>query len=169
MFPLAHLGIGSTMTRLCPVKLPFRWVLVGTVLPDLIDKPIFFILSRCCAQAGWEAGKRGFAHTLVFLLLLATISRLRKSPPLWGVSAGAATHLVLDVISKSTAGSATALGSLQVLFWPLTGWSFPTLSHGMHGVVIWTFELIGTGLLVLQFSMQRRTAAKSTVAVVKST
>jgi membrane-bound metal-dependent hydrolase YbcI (DUF457 family) len=155
MFPLAHLGIGSAITRLFPVNLPFRWILAGTVLPDLIDKPIFFFLSRCFPEAGWEAGKRGFAHTLVFLLLLAALSRSRKSPTLWAVTAGTATHLVLDVISKSTEGSSTALGSLRVLFWPVAGWSFPTLSHGMHGTEIWTFELIGLGLLVLQCAMRR--------------
>lgn len=156
MFPLAHLGIGSAVTRLVPVKLPFRWVLVGTVLPDLIDKPVFFFLGRGFPEAGWEAGKRGFAHTLVFLLLLAAFSRARKSPALWAVTAGTATHLVLDVISKSTEGSSTALGSLRVLVWPFAGWSFPTLSHGMHGIAIWTFELIGLGLLVLQVFMGRR-------------
>jgi membrane-bound metal-dependent hydrolase YbcI (DUF457 family) len=155
MFPLAHLGIGSAMTRLFPVKLPFRWILVGTVLPDLIDKPIFFLLSRRFPDAGWEAGKRGFAHTLVFLLLLATLSRAKKSPTLWAVTAGTATHLVLDLISKSSEGSSTALASLRVLFWPIAGWSFPTLSHGMHGIEIWTFELIGLGLLVLQCSIRR--------------
>jgi LexA-binding, inner membrane-associated putative hydrolase len=156
MFPLAHLGIGSAVTRLLPVKLPFRWVLVGTVLPDLIDKPVFFCLSRCFPEAGWEAGKRGFAHTLVFLLLLAAFSRARKSAALWAITAGTATHLVLDVISKSTEGSSTALGSLRVLFWPIAGWSFPTLSHGMHGIEIWTFELIGLGLLGLQVFLRRR-------------
>ena len=160
MFPLAHLGIGSAITQLCPVKFPLRWVLVGTVLPDLIDKPAYFLLSHYFHEAGWEAGKRGFAHTLVFLALLAVISLVRKSPALWAVTAGTATHLVLDVISKSTAGSSTALGSLQVLLWPLAGWSFPTLSHGMHGIEIWIFEAAGLGLLVRQFALRYR--ARST-------
>jgi hypothetical protein len=153
MFPLAHLGIGSALTRLSPVKLPVRWVLVGTMLPDIIDKPIFFALSRCCSEDGWEAGKRGFAHTLVFLVLLAAASQARKSKALWALTAGTATHLALDVISKSTQGSATALGSLRVLFWPLAGWSFPTLSHGMHGMEIYGFEIAGVALLILQFAL----------------
>jgi hypothetical protein len=146
MFPLAHLGIGSAVTRLCPARLQCRWVLLGTVLPDLIDKPVFFWVG--------EAGKRGFAHTLLFLALLAIVSASRKSPALWAVTAGTATHLALDVISKSTEGSATAVGSLRVLFWPLAGWSFPTLSHGMHGMQIWFFELLGLALLVLQCALR---------------
>jgi len=156
MFPFAHLGIGSALTRLCPVKLQFRWVLLGTVLPDLIDKPIFFLLGRYFHEAGWEAGKRGFAHTLVFLALLAVISRIRQSPAFWSVTAGTATHLALDVISKCTEGSSTALGSLRVLFWPLGGWSFPTLSHGMHGIEIWMFEAVGLALLILQWRSRSR-------------
>ena len=155
MFPLAHLGIGSALTRLSPVKLPFRWVLLGTMLPDLIDKPIFFVLSRWFPEAGWEAGKRGLAHTLVFLMLLAALSRSRKSVALWALTAGTATHLALDVISKSTEGRATARQCLQVLLWPLEGWSFPTLSHGMHGFEIWMFEALGLALLIIQFALRR--------------
>jgi membrane-bound metal-dependent hydrolase YbcI (DUF457 family) len=137
------------------VKLPFRWILVGTVLPDLIDKPVFFLLSRGFPAQGWESGKRGFAHTLVFLMVLAILARARKSPALWALTAGTATHLLLDVISKSTQGRATALGSLRVLLWPFAGWSFPTLSHGMHGVEIGILELIGLMSLMLQCATLR--------------
>jgi len=147
MFPLAHLGIGSAAIRLCCVKLQLRWVLLGTVLPDLIDKPIFFLLR--------EPGKRGFAHTLLFLALLAAVARTQRSKEWWAVAAGTATHLALDVISKSTEGSSTALVSLQLLFWPLAGWSFPTLSHGMHGIEIWVFEMVGLALLILQRAITR--------------
>ena len=156
MFPFAHRGIGSAITRLCPVEFQFRWVLLGTLLPDLVDKPIFLLLSQYFHDAGWEAGKRGIAHTLVFLLLLAAISKARKSPVLWSVTAGTATHLALDVISKSTEGRSTALGSLRVLFWPFTGWSFPTLDHGMHGTELWMCEVAGIGLLVTQFALRRQ-------------
>jgi hypothetical protein len=156
MFPLAHLGIGTAVTRLLAAKFRFRWVAFGTLLPDLVDKPTFFLLSRCCREAGWEAGKRGLAHTLVFLALLAGISAMRRSPTFWAITAGVATHLVLDVISKCTEGRATAMRSLQVLIWPFGGWRFPTLSHGMHGIEIWTFEMAGLGLLVLQFVLEHR-------------
>jgi LexA-binding, inner membrane-associated putative hydrolase len=156
MFPLAHLGIGSAVTRLFEAKFEFRWVSFGTLLPDLVDKPTFLLLGRCCHDAGWEAGKRGVAHTLVFLALLACVSAMRRSPAFWATTAGVATHLALDVISKCTEGRSTAVGSLQVLFWPLGGWRFTTLSHGMHGIEIWIFEMAGLGLLVLQFVLERR-------------
>lgn len=160
MFPLAHLGIGSAVARLCPVKFRFRWILLGTLLPDLIDKPVFLLLSRYFHETGWEAGKRGFAHTLVFLVLLGVISRHRQSLAWWAVTAGTATHLVLDVISKSTEGRSTAVASLRVLFWPFAGWSFPTLSHGMHGIEIWIFEMTGLGLLALQFALRCQGSAR---------
>jgi hypothetical protein len=38
MLPLAHLGIGSLLGRAWPFNLPFRWLLLGTLLPDLMDK-----------------------------------------------------------------------------------------------------------------------------------
>jgi hypothetical protein len=123
MFPLAHLGIGSAIGRVSAVNFRFRWILFGTLLPDLIDKPVFLLLGRYLHEAGWEAGKRGFAHTLAFLVLLAAISRARKSPTLWAVTAGTATHLALDVISKSTEGSSRtarrgAESSLQNIWRP---------------------------------------------------
>ena len=81
MLPLSHLGIGSAMARPFSKNLPFRWLLVGTLLPDLIDKPVFFALGllEYFRNGGWIPGKRGFAHTALFLCLLASVSLWTKS------------------------------------------------------------------------------------------
>src|SRR5689334_11888507 len=65
MFPLAHLGIGSSLARPFASKLQFRWILLGTLLPDLIDKPFYFALGLLehYQTGGWVPGKRGVAHT----------------------------------------------------------------------------------------------------------
>jgi hypothetical protein len=45
MFFFGHLGVGATLVRPWKERLPFRWVLLGAVLPDLIDKPLYYGLS----------------------------------------------------------------------------------------------------------------------------
>jgi hypothetical protein len=157
MWPLAHLGIGSAMGRVGSPKLPFHWLLLGTLLPDLIDKPFYFGLGvyEHFSNGGWVPGKRGFAHTVFFLLLLTGIAVVRRSAPLIAVSVGTATHLVLDLVSKLFGPHHLASDSLAVLFWPLMGWGFPTLSNGLHGLWAVVLELIGLALLLVQMTVIR--------------
>src|SRR5437667_342927 len=57
MFILAHLGIGLGLTWLLawksPARFDYRLVLFGSILPDLIDKPLgyAFCLTVPCSQA----------------------------------------------------------------------------------------------------------------------
>src|SRR6202020_1492762 len=97
-----HVGIGSLLGRAWPSRLPCRWLLLGTLLADLIDEPVFFCLglTEHFRNGGWVPGKRGFAHTALFLLVLIAIAVKKKSPAWQAVSVGTATHLILDVISK---------------------------------------------------------------------
>jgi hypothetical protein len=126
MWPLAHLGIGSAMGRVgSQNKLPFRWLLLGTLLPDLVDRPFYFGLGvyEHFSNGGWVPGKRGFAHTALFLLLLTGIAVVLRSAP-------------------------------------LMGWSFPTLSYGLHRLWAVALELIGLALLLVQLTVKRYRPAK---------
>ena len=88
------------------------------MLPDLIDKPLFYL-------PFWLTGRRGdflsgthlFAHTLLFLLVLALAARLTRRRPVRALAIGVATHFVLDVVGLSM--------GLRTLLWPLFGWHFP--------------------------------------------
>ena len=157
MWPLAHLGVGSVMGRACSSRLPFRWLLLGTLLPDLIDKPVYFGLGvyEYLRTGGWIPGKRGVAHTALFLLLLVGVAIARKSAPWFAVAVGTATHLFLDVISKLIGTHNQLHGTMAVLFWPLLGWNFPTLPYGLHGWLAFVFELIGLALLMIQLAVPR--------------
>lgn len=151
MLPLAHLGIGSLLGRPFLKKIQPKWLLVGTLLPDLIDKPVFFLMGVYAYfdHGGWVPGKRGFAHTLLFLAILAVVGGLRRSRVLIAISIGVCTHLILDLFSKLP-GSHGMRESLSVFLWPLMGTDFPTLSYGMHGWVAIGFEFLG-GVLLLFF------------------
>lgn len=125
MFIFGHIGItlgivyliAYSLDRLTPGKnfrIDYRWVAFGALFPDMIDKPLGRILLAETIGSG-----RIFAHTLLFgiLLFFAGYSFYRRSGdsnPF--VLAGASfCHLLEDQLWKSP----------LVLFWPISGWSFP--------------------------------------------
>lgn len=158
MLPLSHLGIGSAISQPLSRDLPLRWLLLGTMLPDLIDKPAFFLMGLYAHfdHGGWVPGKRGIAHTFVFLAALWITAKLRKSAALKAVAVGMATHLFLDAVSKATSLNGFTSAS-AVLLWPFLGFSFPTLSYGVHGWSAVALEAVGALLLAIRFVLNRRT------------
>ncbi|MFC1963830.1 metal-dependent hydrolase [Chloroflexota bacterium] len=90
-------------------RIDIRLLLIGAMLPDIIDKPIghFFF------QNG-----RIFSHTLLFFLIVASAGvwiylKSRKTPGLT-LAFGMLTHLILDKMWLTP----------QTLFWPLYGFAF---------------------------------------------
>jgi inner membrane protein len=96
-------------------KVDLRLLLVASLLPDIIDKPIGFIIFPDVFGTG-----RLFAHTLAFPLALglagAWLYRSRRSLVLLTLAYGAAMHLILDAMWRSPV----------TLLWPLEG----PLPHG---------------------------------------
>ena len=125
MFVFGHIGItlgivysaAYSLGRLFPEKnfqIDYRWVALGSLFPDMIDKPLGRIVLTETIGSG-----RIFAHTLLFGILLALTGYFLyrrtadQKPP---VFAGASLcHILEDQLWKSP----------EVLFWPLLGWSFP--------------------------------------------
>ncbi len=95
-------------------KVDYRFVLVGAVLPDIIDKPLGQIILYSVFQNG-----RIIAHTLLFVAVLTLIGiyieKRYKSTVVEILALGALIHLVLDQMWNTP----------QTLFWPLLGWAFP--------------------------------------------
>jgi inner membrane protein len=90
-----------------------RVLLIGALLPDIIDKPI----GRYFFQDYFSNG-RIYAHTILFFVILASGGLLlysaRHRTWLLALAYGALTHLILDEMWKSP----------RTLFWPLYGFSF---------------------------------------------
>jgi inner membrane protein len=90
-----------------------RFLIIGSMLPDIIDKPVGQYFFRETFQNG-----RIFSHTLLFLVVVTVIGVIvyKKSKSLWGFSlvAGVLAHLLLD----------SMWGALETLFWPFMGWGF---------------------------------------------
>ncbi len=116
---------------------------LGSMLPDIIDKPLG-LLAFGTAEQG-----RTFGHTLLFLMVLAALAVYLKNLILTSVSIGILAHLVLDSMWTSPA----------ILFWPLLG-NFPpardlgildyfqTLLYGLRNPMIWIPEALGLLYLI---------------------
>ena len=90
----------------------FRLVILGSMLPDIIDKPLgIYILGE-----GLSNG-RIFAHSLLFVLLLLLAAFA------WRGSAGSALSL-LALGSLAHLAMDRLWTDLDTLLWPLLGWRF---------------------------------------------
>lgn len=164
MFPLGHLGIGTfaAARRISTFGLP--WLLLGTVLPDLVDKPLYYALRLAFGHPVWiVTGSRTFGHTLLFVLVLFAVLPRRVGAPL---SLGMLTHLALDLLGDLVGPLFPALdrhfsspNMLHAAFFPLLGPRFPVmpfknaLEHAATLGDPWVFtgEIVGAALLIWQW------------------
>jgi hypothetical protein len=100
MWIFGHLGIGSKIAAPFSRRLPYGWILFGTLLPDLMDKPLYYGAKLATGRQGFDIGlvscTRTFGHTALFLFGLSLLAFLRKSKVFAAITIGVATHLVLD-------------------------------------------------------------------------
>ena len=94
-------------------RMDIRLLLIGSLLPDIIDKPVGLFFFREAISNG-----RIFCHTLLFLFLTTMAGvylyrRLGKTH-LFAVSFGVLTHLIFDQMWRNP----------HTLFWPFLGLIF---------------------------------------------
>ena len=155
MYLLGHVGIG---VHLIPERLrkPVRWLALGCVLPDLLDKPWWLLMGALHAQ---QAGTRLFGHTLLFSALLLGAALLFSSTSLRALSLGALTHAALDVAGELAAGTQQIWH--RWLLWPLFGWRFPVETNWVpppvsERSIYFAAEAVGLAFLLLDFIRWRR-------------
>lgn len=147
---LWHLGVTLLLVRYVfrDPNMDLRWVALGSILPDLIDKPIGSVLFH--DQLG---SHRLAAHAMVFPVLLLGVVMLvtRRERPerkaLIGVVIGALFHLVLDA----------AWADPEVFWWPFLGFEFPEIPDSallpllramVTNPMVWVGEAIGLAYLI---------------------
>ena len=156
MLPLAHMGITVTVAEAIENRFRVRLIdhrvlLAASLLPDLIDKPLGWLLFN-----GSLLSSKEFGHSLLFLLLIGAWGAIwlfkgRSLMPLI-IFIGTAVHDFLDVMWFHPVN----------FFWPIYGWSFPIPEHeawvgvfkvaGMAVSKLALLEMIG-GALLLRFVM----------------
>jgi inner membrane protein len=125
MLLFAHLGLALFAANFVK-RLDLAFVALGSLLPDIIDKPLGAVVF------GTPAMGRTFAHTLLFLLLIVTLAAYARDIRLLSLSGGVLSHLILDSMWNSPI----------ILLWPLLG-SFPAAEHVD---VMGYFEMLIMGL-----------------------
>ncbi len=150
MIFFGHTGIGY---RLCRSWLHrpqyFKFVypfFVGALLPDLIDKPLYYLLSWSShaqgAELGLICGTRTFGHTLFFFIFVSLFCKWALKDQKWAaLGLGILSHLVLDhagdfveyFIWEGKSFSpyfGWASDRWKGLFFPLLGPHFPIYPYG---------------------------------------
>lgn len=118
--------------RLLAWHIDIRVLLIGSLLPDIIDKPLGYIILQKTISNG-----RVFCHSMLFLILIVLagicIYQKRKKNWLLVLSFGIFTHLIFDQMWLAP----------HILLWPLYGWSFP---QGNSDILLW-IECMLIGLI----------------------
>ncbi len=175
MFIFGHLGIGEAMVKPISRGLPRRWLLLGTILPDLIDKPLYYGLRFATglrgAELGLISGTRTFGHTGLFLLLFAVTAFVKRSKVFAALALGVATHLVLDGLADVWIPYEPGTRTLvNALFFPFMGFSFPVIPYHYVGEhlrsimrpMTWMCELLG--LLLFSWETWKRRHSSEIIA-----
>ena len=161
MIFFGHIGITAGIVKGCEavsrkkrgrqgIPVDYRFVMAGSVLPDLIDKPIGMFFFRSTFH-----NSRLFAHTLLFsavLLLLGwLLYKRRKNSRVLFLGVGSFIHLVLDSMWFYP----------QILFWPFLLRPFPARPEGdwvaedMQNLLVSPFymgaEAVGLAILLFFF------------------
>ncbi|MFC1952940.1 metal-dependent hydrolase [Chloroflexota bacterium] len=128
-------------------QVDYRLVMLSSLLPDFIDKPVFLLFG------GISISGRGYAHGLLFNLILLIIGLVLTRYGKFGVlavSLSSVIHLILDQIWNNPV----------TLFWPLLGplsggetsdWLTRIVYGLFNSPEVYIPEIIGLVILLLLF------------------
>lgn len=161
MLVFGHMGftvaVFYVFQRIFPkYDIDYRLVILGSLLPDIIDKPIGYLIFQKYYENGWIYG-----HTLLFSLTLLTLSYfIERKYLVLGFST--LLHLIEDRV---------VIYMPRTFLWPLLGWDFSKneefaskwFEHVVSGLYsdwyIQITEIIGAVVifyLMLRYGLYRR-------------
>ncbi|HEY5561040.1 MAG TPA: metal-dependent hydrolase [Clostridiaceae bacterium] len=127
MIFFGHLGLTTGVMRLGEklinknvknnISIDYRYVLLGSILPDIIDKPIGAVFFRNIFH-----NSRIFLHTLLFPIIFITIGLIfvKKNKAYLTIAISCFIHLILDSMWLYPG----------ILLWPFFGLRFPVRPKG---------------------------------------
>ena len=106
--------------------LDLRWVIIGSLLPDIIDKPIGHIIFKDTFGTG-----QIYCHTLLFAIFLFlagyVASSIYKKNFILLIAFGNLMHLILDFMWRKP----------SILLWPIYGFTFEKSTPIPFGEYLW--------------------------------
>ena len=149
MLPAQNYPSGGRASGLNSVGnwIDIRFLLIGSLLPDIIDKPVGQFFFRDSLSNG-----RTFCHTLLFLALITFAGlyfyRSHRKTSMLAFAFGTFIHLICDQMWLTP----------QTLLWPLYGITFPKvdLTHWIQNIFyalhtdpgVYVYELVGVAILI---------------------
>lgn len=133
-YPLGHMGITMVAGEATFIK-PSRNLFVASMLPDLIDKPLYFL----------TGSTRTIAHTFIFYLAVCLIlTVILRNQIAIAYIVGMGMHYVLDLVWQTP----------ETFLWPLFGNSFPAHPFMLNfsNPYIYITEIAG-GVILALFAM----------------
>jgi membrane-bound metal-dependent hydrolase YbcI (DUF457 family) len=143
-------------------RVPWRWLALGCLLPDVIDKPVFLVAQWMGAESRHFDTARMVGHTAFLAAAIAFVAWRWQSPRWAALAYGIPTHLVLDVVTDY--GMRGGWGVWKSwLFWPfhiprlgiLMISPMQELALEMQNTVYIAGELIGVALLLWDLARDR--------------
>lgn len=122
------------------LRIDYRLVAFGAILPDLIDKPLAWVFFR-----GTFNDSHLYGHTILFgaaVTLVGLVLARRGDVRLLLVGIGALSHLPVDPVARN----------VSTLLWPLLGTEF----YSTRAVVPYSYVIDFAFLLVLALLATRR-------------
>lgn len=121
MLLFGHLGVTLGIFFIICLFIPLlrtiidpRYLIVGALLPDIIDKPLGEIILASTFSTG-----RMIGHTILLSIIILSIGLFvyekNRDIRTMSLAAGSFFHLMEDQM----------WGKPQIFFWPLFGWNFP--------------------------------------------
>lgn len=167
MFVLGHVGIGPRLLLGLRRRLPARWLILGCLLPDLLDKPLFYGLLWAEGQAdALIRGSRSVGHTGLFLLSLLAMAGIGRRAGLWAVAAGVLTHLALDVGGELVTGADPDTSIWLAILYPAFDGRFPRANFSTmlehlkltaESFYVMSGEIVGGAILLRAWWGRRKT------------
>ena len=145
--PSTLLGYKTSWLVSLGSRIDIRLLLIGSLLPDIIDKPIGLFFFQDTIGNG-----RIIGHTLLFLILITLVGlylyQSRGKTSLFALSFGTFTHLIFDQMWRAP----------RTLFWPLdeftsdrtvtTDWIPDMLHTLLTEPQVYIPEVVGTAIIV---------------------
>ena len=135
-------------------RIDVRLLLIGSLLPDIVDKPLGQYLFRDIFNTG-----RILCHTLLFVVLMTLVGlllhRSRGTGWLLVLAFGSLAHLILDEMWLTP----------RTLFWPFLGLTFERIEltdlttfliDSLSEPTVFIAELVGATILIWLFTVLAR-------------
>ena len=151
------------MPRSVRERVPWRWLALGCLVPDVIDKPVWVVAQWLGAESRHVDTARMIGHTAFLAAAVALVAWRRRSPKWVALAYGIPTHLVLDVVTDFGMGGGLGVWK-SWLFWPfqvprlgilMVASPLGELAGEMENGVYIAGEVIGGALLLWDFARTR--------------